>query len=156
MHCSLSLYLHLYACLACHDAVGQPQRHDLVISNLPHPTLRVPFATPPFDLLPQGDFTRRHPHGHEAVCWPLPGSRVPATLFYNQFHGLEPFFVLFVVPVAHTYQTIPILGKQSFGPTLMGMQCQTDTHSQTPHVQDLSHNRSEGLVTPLPPRFSTW
>ena len=123
MHCSLSLYLHRYACLACHEAVGQPQRPDLVISHLPYPTLRVPFAAHPFDLLPQSDFARRHPHGYEAVCWPLPGSRVPAALFYNQFHGLAPFFVLFIVPVAHTYQTVAVLRKQLLSPALVRVQC---------------------------------
>ena len=121
-HVSLPLHLYLDAFTVFHDAVGQPQRSDLVRAHLPHPPLRIPFSAPTFDLLPQREFAHCHMDEHEAVCLPLTRLGVPGALFDNKFPGLEPFFVLLIVAVAYTYQTIPISGKQLFGATLVRMQ----------------------------------
>ena len=94
--------------MVCHAAVGPPQRPTLVIPDLPHPTLRIPFSAYAFALVPQGDFGHCHTDRHEAVGLPLTGSGVPVVLFDNQFYGREPVFVLFVVSVASTYQTTPL------------------------------------------------
>src|SRR5215510_6712706 len=150
--CRVPLLLHLYldAFMICHDAVGQSQRHNLVIPDLPHPTLRIPFSAYTFDLVPQGDFGHCHTYRHEAVCLPLTGIGVPVVLFDNQFYSLEPFFVLFVVSVAYTYQTTPILCKQLFGSTLVRMQRQPNTHSQAPILKTQVTADPRGWSRPYP------
>jgi len=82
----------------------------------------MPFSAYTFALLPPGECGHGHTPGHEAVCGPLPGSGVSDARVYNARHGLDLFFVVFVRAIAHTYQTLPVLGKQLLGSPLVRMQ----------------------------------
>ncbi len=108
--------------LSLHDSFGSPSGHHPVVPQLPDPRLRIPPPPRILDLSPHHDLGHCHPNLHEALGGPLVRGRCPGVLLHNQFHRLEAFLLLLIVPVAHTYQTVPVLCKQLFRPALVRVQ----------------------------------
>ena len=81
------------------DSVREPYGHYLSIREFPYCFAGVPLSARCFHLLPQVSFVHRDLQGDERVCLPFRRRGFPRALFDNQFHGLPPLFLRFVVPI---------------------------------------------------------
>ena len=79
----------------------------------------MPFPPSTLHLLPHLDFGPGHPEAHQAFGCVLRGAGFPLPLLNNDLYRLESSFSLFIVAVAHTYQTVAVLGKQLLSPAVV-------------------------------------
>jgi hypothetical protein len=80
------------------NAHGGPQRHRLLIPQLPHPPLRLPPPACLFAATPEPDFSHRDLDSHQLLVGPLSSVRPPLLLFDNQlrrFEALLPLRIIF-------------------------------------------------------------
>ena len=105
------------------DSLRKPYGLYSSIREFPYCLAGVPLAARGFHSLPYFAFLYGYLQGDARVGLPVNGHRFPLALLNNQFSGLPPRFLRFVVAVADAYQPLPILLAQLLSTVLVRLQC---------------------------------
>jgi len=91
------------------DAGFQVECNNVTIAQLPYFLTGIPLATGLLHPLSQGDFRKANTQGDYLVCWYTGGWWFPGPLGYDKLDCLEALFLLRIMPIAHTDETVAVL-----------------------------------------------
>jgi len=91
------------------DAGLQAECNHLTIAQLPDFLTWIPLATGLLHPLSEIDFRKANTQGDSLVSWYLRYWRFPGPLGDDELYRLEALFLLRIIPIAHTDETIAVL-----------------------------------------------
>jgi hypothetical protein len=132
MLCSLVLVSHM-ECFLLYDASFQLERCDLSVPQLSHLAATIPLPARLFYLVPLLHLGKANAYSHNRVHSKARRWRFPLAFRDDQLHSLAPLFLLRIVAIAHTHETITILREQLLHAFLLRFEMQYGSHNITDH-----------------------
>jgi hypothetical protein len=95
-----------------YDASFQLECYDLSVPQLPHLAATIPLPACLLYLVPLLHLGKANAYSHNRVHSKARRWRFPLAFRDDQLHSLAPLFLLRIVAIAHTHETITILREQ--------------------------------------------